>query len=157
MLSERHIRKWIILTSASVGGNVFLFPFSGEQNWGTKISSDIYLFPLTEVAWRCSLLVKFGLQCLGFTHLCLLSHLTLPRTWPQITHGGSGTDWRNVPSLSHHHLSRNGHTIKEFWHRRETEEAICYLNPSHKKTASDSRPVGLVLKRLFTLQSQKVR
>ena len=103
----RAMHKWIILTSASEGEYVvFLFPLSGEQNWGTKSSLDVYLLPFTRVAWCCSLLVKFGLQGFGFYHLCFLSHLTLTRTWPQITHGGKGTGWRNVPTLSHHDLSK---------------------------------------------------
>lgn len=103
----RVVHKWIILTSASEGGYVaVLFPLLGEQNWGTKSSSDTYLFPFTRLAWCCSILVIFGLQSLGFYRPCLLSHLTLPRTWSQITPGGNGTGWRNVSPLSHHDLSK---------------------------------------------------
>lgn len=151
--------KWIILISASEGGYVmFLFRPLGQQNWGTSSSLDFYLFPFTRAAWWSSCLVKLGLHSLGVCPLDLLSHLTLKGAWPQVTMVWLAQTAEKSPPLCHHDLSKYFFRLQVATLLKSlAKKAMCSLNPSQRKITSGSRAMGLVFKRLLTLQIQKVR
>lgn len=62
------------------------------------------------------------------------------------------------PPLSRHDLSKQLFRLNVATLLKSlAEEAMCSLNHSQRKITSGSRAMGLVLKRLLTLQRQKVR
>lgn len=80
------------------------------------------------------------------------------RCMTTVTPGVIGTACGNVSPLSHRDLSKQLFRLKVATLLKSlAEEAMCSLNPSQRKITSGSRAMGLVLKRLLTLQCQKIR